>query len=74
MRIRGNHLTNPLLVLLLRALSCFVLQNYGVNATQYQIGLKYIAAFTALGCAAGSRTIFFPLQTSIVGSLADVAT
>ena len=49
-----------------------VLQEYGVNPTEYMIGLHYIETFTEIACRADKRTMYFPMETDVVGSVGDV--
>jgi regulator of protease activity HflC (stomatin/prohibitin superfamily) len=49
------------------------LQEYGVDPTQYIIGMKYIDAITSMACSAANRLIYFPLQTDIAGALSAVS-
>ena len=38
------------------------LREYGVNASQYNIALKYITAFEAIASQASNRTLYFPYE------------
>mmetsp|Transcript_48821 Transcript_48821/g.117227 ORF Transcript_48821/g.117227 Transcript_48821/m.117227 type:complete len:331 (-) Transcript_48821:144-1136(-) len=44
------------------------LHSFGVNATAYLIGLKYIETFTTIASHASRRTIYMPYETDIVGA------
>lgn len=48
------------------------LDEYGIDATQYLIGVKYIEAFSGIARRADVRNIFFPYETGVVGALATV--
>lgn len=48
------------------------LKQYGVNPTQYLIGLKYIQSMYKLAAQSDTRQVYFPLHTDVVGSLAEV--
>jgi len=47
------------------------LREYGVNASQYNIALKYITAFEAIASQASNRTLYFPYETNVFGSLGE---
>lgn len=47
------------------------LREYGVNASQYMIALKYIQAFEAIATQASRRTMYFPVETNVFGSLGE---
>lgn len=49
------------------------LQEYGVDPTQYIIGMKYIESLSSMACNAGGREIYFPLTTDIAGALSSVS-
>mmetsp|Transcript_14449 Transcript_14449/g.50263 ORF Transcript_14449/g.50263 Transcript_14449/m.50263 type:complete len:340 (-) Transcript_14449:123-1142(-) len=49
------------------------LHAYGVNATAYLIGLKYIETFTTIACHANSRKLYLPFETDVVGATALIA-
>mmetsp|Transcript_22218 Transcript_22218/g.62542 ORF Transcript_22218/g.62542 Transcript_22218/m.62542 type:complete len:333 (+) Transcript_22218:143-1141(+) len=46
---------------------------YGVNATAYLVGLKYVETFLAICMHAKSRLLYFPYETDVVGSLAEMS-
>lgn len=46
------------------------LQEFGVDPTAYMMGLKYIDSLTSLASNAGSREVYFPMETDISGALA----
>lgn len=48
--------------------SSFLLQEFGVNVTQYMIGLRYIETFTSIATAAKKRDIYFPMEVSLVST------
>eukprot|EP00455_Lapot_gusevi_P008945 TRINITY_DN1395_c0_g1_i1.p2 TRINITY_DN1395_c0_g1~~TRINITY_DN1395_c0_g1_i1.p2 ORF type:complete len:339 (+),score=140.40 TRINITY_DN1395_c0_g1_i1:70-1086(+) len=45
------------------------LREYGIDATQYMIGLKYIEALLELALNAQQREILFPFETDTMGSM-----
>ena len=42
---------------------------FGVNPTHYLIAVRYVETFLKVAASATKRTIFFPFQTDVVGSL-----
>jgi regulator of protease activity HflC (stomatin/prohibitin superfamily) len=44
----------------------------GVNATQYMIGTRYIDVFTDICKYAGSRQVYFPLETNVMGAMREI--
>jgi len=49
-----------------------VLTEFGVDPTQYIIGMKYIDALAQLACSAASREVYFPFESDIAGALSAV--
>lgn len=49
------------------------LAEYDVNPAQYIVGLKYIQTLAAIAGRASKRTVYFPYETDVVGSLAEVS-
>jgi regulator of protease activity HflC (stomatin/prohibitin superfamily) len=49
------------------------LAEYDVNPAQYMVGLKYIQTLAAIAGRASKRTIYFPYEADVVGSLAEVS-
>ncbi|RYG50056.1 SPFH/Band 7/PHB domain protein, partial [archaeon] len=49
------------------------LHEYGIDATQYHIGMKYIDMLANLAMTASSRQVYFPLQTDVAGALSVVS-
>lgn len=45
------------------------LRQYGVNASQYSIALKYMSAFEAIATRASRRTVYFPYEANVYGAL-----
>lgn len=48
------------------------LSEFGVNATDYLIGLHYIETFTQVAMNATDRTVFFPTETNIMGAVGGI--
>lgn len=48
------------------------LAEFGVDPTQYLIGLRYIESLQACALGASHRTLLFPLETQLVGAARDV--
>lgn len=44
----------------------------GVNPTQYMIGTRYIDVFTEICKYAGTRKIYFPMDTNVLGAMRDI--
>ena len=47
------------------------LSEYGVSATDYLVGMHHIEAFTEIAINSKDRTIFFPMESDVVGALAN---
>eukprot|EP00003_Mantamonas_plastica_P014398 TRINITY_DN24_c0_g1_i2.p1 TRINITY_DN24_c0_g1~~TRINITY_DN24_c0_g1_i2.p1 ORF type:complete len:238 (-),score=76.26 TRINITY_DN24_c0_g1_i2:267-980(-) len=48
------------------------LSHYGIDPTQYMVGLKYIETLSNLALRATKRVVYFPFETSISGALKEV--
>lgn len=49
------------------------LREFDVNPVQYMIGLKYIQTMRSIAGAASKRSVYFPYEADVVGSLAELS-